>query len=298
MLLRGRNVAFFGDPLQAMQETKADIALLVTPPQTHLELTVAAVEQGLHVLMEKPIAADLAEAVKLAEFARTTDRRIMVNQNYRWRPEIAAVKAAVSSGMVGSIGQVEWRFARNHKSVDFASGWRSRFGNLLLREMSIHHFDLMRYWLGRVPLSVYAENTNPSWSWIPGGGAANALLRFEDGISAAYSGSWVNRGPDTTWTGNVRLIGSMGAIELTDDVPSIVWEEGKREQLSMEPMKYTELSCSLFELINAIRDNREPATSASDNLLSWLTACAAAESAEAGVPAIIDAAHARIQIHR
>ncbi|MFC5404937.1 Gfo/Idh/MocA family protein [Cohnella soli] len=297
-LLQGRNVTFYNDPLQAMRETEADIVLLVTPPHTHLELTVAAAEQGLHVLMEKPIAGELAEAIKLAEFARTTDRRIMVNQNYRWRPEIAAVKAAVASGVVGPIGQIEWRFARNHTSVNFSSGWRSQYGDLFLREMSIHHFDLMRYWLDRIPVSVFAESVNPSWSWIPSGGAANALLKFEDGVSAVYSGSWVNRGPDTTWTGNVRLIGSLGAIELTNDVPSIAWEDGRQEQLAMEPMKYTELSRSLYELISAIRENREPATNAGDNLLSWLTVCAAAESAVTGVPVTIDAASASIQTIR
>lgn len=295
--LSGRDIGFYLDPMEAMRASGADIALLVTPPHTHLDLTVAAVASGLHVLMEKPIAGSLEDAVKIADFARTADKRIMVNQNYRWKPENEAVKAVVSAGVVGPIEQVEWRFARNHRSVNFATGWRSQFGDIFLREMGIHHVDLMRHWLGRSPVSVYAENANPTWSWIPGGGTANALLRFDGGVSVSYAGSWVNRGEDTSWTGDVRLIGSLGAVELTDGVPSIVWEDGRRELLPVEPMKYTELAYSLFELTQAIREEREPVTNASDNLLSWLTICAAAESDRLGAAVRIDTVGASFQIY-
>jgi predicted dehydrogenase len=286
---KGIHVPSYRSPQQALAETLADIALLVTPPHTHKDLTIQAVEHGLHVLLEKPVTSEFSEAVELEIFARGCNRKIMVNQNYRWQPQIEALRIAVADGIVGPIEQVEWRFARSHKDVNFSSGWRSGFHEIFLREMSIHHLDLMRHILGQDPVSVYAETHNPSWSWVPAGGTASALLKFEGNIAVNYSGTWVNRGTDTPWNGNVRLLGSKGAIDLIDDIPYLVSEDGTRERLPMSDLKYSNsMSNSLYELVRAIREDRRPVTDVTDNLISWLLVCAADESVRKGARATID----------
>jgi len=75
----------------------------------------------------------------------------------------------------------------------------------LLEDMSIHHFDILRFVLGKEALAVRMTSSNPSWSPFKSGAVASGELHFAQEVLVQYFGSWVSRGHRTSWNGTIRL---------------------------------------------------------------------------------------------
>jgi predicted dehydrogenase len=274
--------ALFLSPTDAFQKIKADAVLIVTPPQTHKDIAVEALKAGFHVMMEKPLTHTFEEAVELLEISRNYDKHVMISQNYRWRPPIQTVKKLIEEGLIGQIGYIEYEF---RKAMKFG-GWRDQYKEILLEDMSIHHFDIMRYLLCKDAEEVYAQSYRPAWSWFSGNPTAGVLIRFQDDIHVNYFGSWVSRGKETTWNGDIRVIGDRGAIEMIDDQVHVqfVREDEETEQFTAELLKmpYDDRTTSLDEMIKSIKENRKPSTSIEDNIYSFGLTCMAIQSAKGG----------------
>jgi predicted dehydrogenase len=288
-ILGDGSVPIFQSHEQAFREVEADLALLITPPPTRYRLTRDALQAGMHVIMEKPVASTYAEALELRHMTKGYDKIVAVNQNYRWSPQIQAMKTAVAAGMIGNVEIVEWQFERNlmtHRESQV--GWRKDRAEPLLTELSIHHFDLMRYLLDAQPQAMFAKSFNPSWNRAAGNTTASAIIEFSAGIHANYFATSVNRGTDTTWTGNVRLVGSAGAVGLRDMHVYHVSEDGVAHPLAIPVLKYTAVDYTVDEFVQAIKENRQPATHIDDNLVSFSMVGAAIESSNTGAIVRLD----------
>ncbi|MFE5323133.1 Gfo/Idh/MocA family protein [Paenibacillus sp. NPDC056579] len=267
----------------AFREVKADLALLITPPPTRHRLTRDALEAGMHVIVEKPMASTYREALQLVDIARSYDKVVSVNQNYRWAPEMTAVKTALESGLIGKAEVVEWQFDRDgSRNRGPQSEWRRNREEPLLTELSIHHFDLMRYLLSAQPVSLFAKSFCTSWNERGGNASASAILQFSGGTHVNYFASSSNKGKDTTWTGNFRIVGRLGALEFTDGVPYHVTEDGERHPLELPSQQYTNVDYTVDEFVQAVRAGRNPATVIADNLISFSMVGAAVESSKTG----------------
>ncbi|RCW77262.1 Gfo/Idh/MocA family protein [Saliterribacillus persicus] len=276
-VLNGTKVDYFNNHVEAFQSLKADVAVIVTPPQTHKDIAKAALEHDLHVFMEKPIAHNLEDAVSLNEFAKDYSKHVMISQNYRYRPVIQALKNAVDKQLAGPIEYVEWNFRRATKF----GGWRDHYDEILIEDMSIHHFDMMRYLLGKNATTVYAKSMRPSWSWFNGNPTASISMTFE-GVLINYFGSWVTSGPETSWNGDVKLYGEKGVIVLTSDRPVFIGSDGTEANLPIPEMEHSDRTYSITELIQAIKEKRTPATAIADNLNSFKIVSASLESLKTG----------------
>lgn len=263
-LLNDDQVQIFQHHLEAFEQVEADIAVIITPPQTHKLLALDALQAGLYVFMEKPITHTFEEATELYIEAKKYEKFIIISQNYRWRPEIEAIKNCIQEGTIGTVEYGEWNF---RKATKFG-GWRDQYSEILIEDMSIHHFDLLRHILGKEPTSIYAKSMKPSWSWFGGNSVASAIIKFDDTL-INYFGSWVTRGKETSWNGEVRLVGSKGIIELMDDVPILTLEDGITTELVRPKMLYTDREFSIYEMVQAIKENRKPITHLEDNLKSF-----------------------------
>ncbi|WP_163536433.1 Gfo/Idh/MocA family oxidoreductase [Gracilibacillus sp. YIM 98692] len=276
-VLNGANVQYFFDHMEAFQEVKADIAVIVTPPQTHKKIALDALEHDLHVFMEKPIAHSKEDAISLTELSQNYQKSVMVSQNYRYRPEIQAIKKAVDDQIVGEIEYVEWNFRRATKF----GGWRDQYDEILIEDMSIHHFDLMRYILGKNATTVYAKSMRPSWSWFNGNPTASVTMTLEN-VLVHYMGSWVTSGPETSWNGECKLYGENGVIALIGDKPMIIKEDNTTETLSIPEMKVVDRAYSITEMVQAIDENRKALTDISDNIHSFEIVSASLDSIKEG----------------
>lgn len=281
----------FQDLALARERTQADIAIIAVPNHLHLPLVRQAFELRLHVICEKPLADTMEDALRIRQLCREhPDRKFMVSQNYRWHPSVQAIRNAIAGGQIGDLGYIHWDFQR----PSHFGGWREEMEDVLLADMAIHHFDLIRYITGREPVRVVARSFNPSWSWYRGRAAASVLFEMTGGVEVNYFGCWAARGRPTSWPGESRFVGSQAAIHWDGESDPVLVRYVKEDQgheveleeipLPIPEMPYTGLAYSLYEMGKALVEDRQPITWIEDNLLSFAMSRAAIASSRRGGP--------------
>ncbi|MBI1281459.1 MAG: gfo/Idh/MocA family oxidoreductase [Anaerolineaceae bacterium] len=261
----------------ALKKTHADAVINVTPPQFHKEVSCLAMEAGLPVLSEKPLAGTLSDAQAIIRKSDETGVLHMVTQNYRYNVPTQTLKSVLASDELGKIGAVTVEF---FKGPHFG-GFREEMPYPLIIDMSIHHFDLMRYFLDSDPVSVYGRSWNPSWSWYKGDASASVSLEFASGAVVAYNASWCSNGQETPWNANWRFECEKGVVTLNDDhvyVEHLMGVEGGEgfrsslhDEIALVPpivMDRTAQAYLLHEFYEAVTTGKTPATTCQDNIKS------------------------------
>lgn len=95
------------EALKTFPVLEADTVLIVTPNNTHAELLRLALEAGRHVLLEKPVAADMGDLGKIARLAKNTDRVIQLGFVMRYSPLWQKILEIAQSGKLGTIGMIQ-----------------------------------------------------------------------------------------------------------------------------------------------------------------------------------------------
>ena len=148
---------------QVLARDDVDLVAICTPPSTHAELAIAALRAGKHVLVEKPMAPSLAECDAMIAAARESGRVLSVVAQNRFRDDLALVKAAVESGLLGPVAAVQvdsaWWRGTEYYDLDWRGTWESEGGGPTLNH-AIHHLDLVAWLLDASPQAVAALMTN------------------------------------------------------------------------------------------------------------------------------------------
>jgi len=249
---------------EAIGAVAADGVLVVSPPQFHREHSVLAMRAGLPVLSEKPLADTMEAAEEIVRVARETGVLHMVAQNYRYSVPVQTLKSVLDSGRLGAVGQVSVQFFRG----PHFGGFRERMASPLILDMSIHHFDLMRYLLGREALEVRGFTFNPSWSWFEGDASAQLSLRFEDGIQVGYLASWCSQAAETSWNGDWRFDCERGVVAMEADQVRLHESEREWEEVAAIKCERTGQAYLLHEFVEAVQGGPRPATVCEDNIRS------------------------------
>lgn len=241
------------DAVALAEETGAEAVVNVTIPQAHHPVTVAALNAGLPVLGEKPVADTLPRALSLAAAAEATGEFFMVSQSRRYNQQLYTFRD--EARILGPAGMLVCEFFRAPRF----GGFRDQMAHPLLLDMAIHPFDAARFVMGTEPVSVYCEEFNPSWSWYVGDAAATAIFQMESGARFVYTGSWCSPGRETSWNGQWRLTAERG---------SVLWD-GERAPLtdSDAPVHHTQI----------------PGAGIAGALAEFLSALSSPTSAQAGV---------------
>lgn len=273
---------------EALNAVAADGIIDVTPPQFHKEVSLTALEAGIPVLSEKPLANTYEDALAIVHKANETGVLHMVAQNYRYTVPAQTLKNVLTSGDMGAIGAVAVEF---YKGVHFG-GFRGEMPYPLIIDMAIHHFDMLRFFLGANPTSIYGRSWNPAWSWNKGDSAAAVSLQFDSGVVATYDGSWVSTGRDTTWNANWRFDCERGVVTMVDDVVMVQTWDGTDDGFAnryADPVVVPALEMPriaqaylLHEFYEAVTQGKTPATTCQDNIHSLGIVFDAVESFKTG----------------
>ena len=150
----------YADLAGMLAEQRADTLVVTSMDREHAGHIVTALEAGCDVLTEKPMTTDAAGARAVLDAQRRTGKQVAVTFNYRFNPVHEKVRTLLASGAVGEIGSVhfEWLLDVRH-GADYFRRWhreRANSGGLLVHK-SGHHFDLVNWWLGARPESVFAS---------------------------------------------------------------------------------------------------------------------------------------------
>ncbi len=259
----------------ALEQLEADAVINVTPPQFHKEVSLIALEAGLPVLSEKPLAGTLDDARAIVAKAEETGVLHSVAQNYRYRPLSQTVKAMLDSGELGSVAALRAEF---YKGPHFG-GFREEMPHPLIIDLSIHHFDMMRFFLTSNAKAISAFSWNPPWSWFDGDASASASILFENGVHATYSGSWCSQALETSWNANWRFECERGVLLVEDDVVylqrllnlgdgpgALVNVHDDKQVLPLIEMERDGQDYLLQEFYQAVRQGKSTGTPALDNI--------------------------------
>jgi predicted dehydrogenase len=296
-LLRGelkpRPDLVFESLREAIAATQPEALLNTTALGAHVPVTRAALDAGLHVLVEKPFAPTIGAAQELVDVAARAGLVLMVSQNYRYFPAPRAIAKLVHEQSLGRLHQVSIDFRRYSPTSPNGRGRHHLEDQPLLVDMSIHHFDLLRLILGAEPERIYCEAWNPKWTAFSGPSAAVASIAFP-GVVVSYRGSWIASAPLTPWGGRWSLEFERGEVFWTnrdDDMTHdkvVIRPRGERPRAAkLRPMPRTGPWATITEFAASVRGGNEPETSGRHNLGTIAFVAAAVESATVHEPVSI-----------
>jgi predicted dehydrogenase len=147
--------------LNAMLAASRPHTLLVaTRDDTHADIIVHALEQGIDVITEKPMATTAEDCRRILDAEARTGRRVDVAFNYRFAPTSRKLRELVASGRIGTVTSVDfhWYLDTTH-GADYFRRWHAykRHSGSLFVHKATHHFDLMNWWLDADPVEVTAS---------------------------------------------------------------------------------------------------------------------------------------------
>ena len=143
-----------------IEEQKPDYVIVTSIDRTHHTYIARAMELGCDVICEKPMTIDVEKCEYILDAIERTGRKLRVTFNYRYAPHHTKVRELIMNDTIGKVQSVhfEWMLSTHHGG-DYFRRWhrdKRNSGGLLVHK-STHHFDLVNFWLGTYPKTVYAQ---------------------------------------------------------------------------------------------------------------------------------------------
>ena len=161
-------VAAVDDVRELLDDPAVEAIAVATPPSTHLEVAMAAIEAGKHVLVEKPLASSYSDGLALVRAAEDRGVALMCDHTYCYTPAVQRIRELVHSGVLGDLQFVD--------SIRINLGLVQRDVNVLW-DLAPHDLSILDFILpeGCTPLAVAAHGADP----IGAGQACVAYLTLQ-----------------------------------------------------------------------------------------------------------------------
>ncbi|MEV3939206.1 Gfo/Idh/MocA family oxidoreductase [Glycomyces sp. NPDC049804] len=260
----------YDDPLRMIAEARLDLVSIATPPSTHAALAVAALDAGAHVLVEKPMAPSLEECDAMLAAQERSGKLLSVVAQNRFRDDLAALKAVVDSGVIGSVSHVRvdsaWWRGLPYYDLWWRGTWEKEGGGCTLNH-AIHHIDLL-LWLMGSPTEITAMLANAQHDNSEVEDLSVAVFRYERGL-AQLTSSVVHHGEEQEivvqgekarisqpWKVAAERSGGGGFPEPGGDPETVAAVEAVVAR--HEPLQHHGHQGQIGDLLAAIRDGRAP----------------------------------------
>lgn len=139
-----------------LEAERPDLVIVATPPETHHALCLLALEQGAHVVCEKPFMSSVEQADDVIAAALANDRLLRINMQYRYMPIYRETQRRLGSGEFGTLFYAHCWQQMYHPPTDHPTGWRAALERSTLYEFGAHPLDLLSYLFGSLPTAVGA----------------------------------------------------------------------------------------------------------------------------------------------
>jgi predicted dehydrogenase len=187
----------YDDVEKMLAAQQFDVVSVTTPPSAHAPVAIAALRAGANVLVEKPMAPSLEECDAMIAAAEAAGKTLGAVAQNRFRDDMATLKAAVDSGLLGDISHVKvdslWSRAVSYYDLWWRGTWESEGGGCTLNH-AIHHLDLTLWLLGR-PKAVTAVLANTKHDNAEVEDLSVAILQYERALAEVTS-STVHHGEE------------------------------------------------------------------------------------------------------
>jgi len=202
-----------------------DAILIASPHFSHTTLGIEALQQGLHVLVEKPISVHKADAERLIA-AHTNPRQVFAAMfNQRTDPHYAKVRELIASGDLGEIRRVTWIITNWFRSDAYynSSGWRATWsgegGGVLLNQCP-HNLDLFQ-WMFGMPSRVSARCGFGRFHDIEVEDDVTATMEFPNGATGVF----ITSTGEAPGTNRLEIAAERGRVVLEDG--KILWKRNE-----------------------------------------------------------------------
>lgn len=221
------DVKTFDNAEALVKSGEVDAILIATPHYFHPELAILGLENGLHVLVEKPVAVTAKAAAKMnAVAAKYPNLKFSAMFQMRTNPKWAKIKQMLEADLLGEIRRIQWTATKWYRPhAYYASGgwratWKGEGGGVLLNQCP-HNIDLL-YWLLGAPSSISAQVSLGKHHDIEVEDEVIATLNYPNGAVGVFIAS-TSELPGTDYT---EIVGDKGKITTTDTpTDQFIWED-------------------------------------------------------------------------
>jgi len=260
----------YTDYEELLDQEKPELVSIATESGSHAKIALAAIDRGIHVIIEKPMAMSMADAEEIIRRSREKGVKVSACHQNRFNVAVQKMRRALEEGRFGKLshGSIHVRWNRNKDYYDQAP-WRGTWaedGGTLMNQC-IHGIDLLRWTFGDEVDTVYGLTRQVEHPYLEAEDVGMAVVRFKNGVIATIEGT-VNVYPknleETLYvfgeTGTVKIGGtSTNNIDVWDFADE---EDGDQENKGLKEQTsnvYGNGHTSLFrDMMEAIREDREP----------------------------------------
>ena len=270
---RAKDVArkFRAEPytdLEKLLKTRKIKAVSICTWSTSLaEVAIKAVKAGKHVLVEKPMAAAVAQAERLLEAAEENNVHLTVGFLMRFIPGLQQIKKAIEDKTIGEL------VCETAKRVSY---WPERIGDVgVVKDLAIHDIDIMSYLFDEEPTAVYAKAGNMRHRKFED--YAQIMLTFEGGKSGFIESNWL-----TPYKTRILTVTGSEAIMKLDYITQELTIENSRETLQPRYPVKEPLKIELQHFADCVSGKEKPLITGMDGLKALKIAESALRSSATG----------------
>lgn len=272
----------FTDYNQMLADPELDTVSVVTMWDQHAAPTLAALQAGKHVFLEKPMASNLADCDAIVAAARAAKGYFMVGHICRFNPRYAAAKQEIAAGKIGKIVSL---YARRNLPAFVGAQVLPKIGPII--GDGVHDTDLMLWFTGAKIVSAYAQTINlrgmkhPDLGWT--------MYRFDSGAIGVLEDNWCL--PDTTAfqiDERMEIIGTEGSIHIHETHPNFSlcdktgWHSPDTTYWPLlHGVRAGALRDEIAYFVNCVMQGQRPTVISPEESRAAVVACLAAEESAA-----------------
>ena len=265
---------FYTDYHRMLREVRPELVAIATDSSAHARIALDCIRAGCNVIIEKPIAMSIGDARQIAEEADKQHVKVAACHQNRFNEACMQMHRARELGRFGKLshGSINVRWNRNKNYYDQAD-WRGKWasdGGALMNQC-IHGIDLLLWMIGSQPVSVYGVTRQQYHPYLEAEDIGMAVVTFQDGTVATIEGT-VNVYPRNLEE-TLYLFGEKGTVKLGGEATNNIdiWQFADSEESDAGLQGKQEVIANVYgnghtrlyaDMMEAIRDNRQPLISA------------------------------------
>lgn len=269
-LLNDKSIKKYTDYKEMLELEKPELVSIATESGNHAEIALYCIDNGINVIIEKPIAMSIEDADEIIRRAKEKGVKVSACHQNRFNVAISKLRTALEAGRFGQLshGSIHVRWNRNHGYYDQAK-WRGTWaqdGGALMNQC-IHGIDLLRWMMGDEVTEVYGATRQQFHDYLEAEDVGMAVLKFKNGAIGTIEGStnvYPKNLEETLYifgeTGTVKIGGTstnnIDVWDFSDTKAGDLENKGLKEETSNV---YGNGHTLLFkDVIDAIKNDREP----------------------------------------
>ena len=236
----------YTDATELINDREVNAVYIATPPSSHATFAIMAMKAGKPVYVEKPLAANYEECLRVNNVSEQTGVPCFVAYYRRYLPYFIRVKQIIHSGTIGKVLSVQIRFAVPPRELDYNKTnlpWRLQpdiaGGGGYFYDLASHQIDLLIDMFGVIiEAEGYATNMAGLYQVED---TLNACFRFDSGLTG--SGSWCFVAHDSARTDRIEVVGDQGMVcfSVFDYTPITLHTPNGREEIKIDNPRYVQM---------------------------------------------------------